>query len=100
MSSLFNGLFDEYDDGSYPGYGTTWKTKDGQKIYMKDMTNRHLLNTIAYLERRAGKIIDLWKEKDGKNFSNLIKALEDKCARQPYSHLLRERQRRKEEDPL
>lgn len=29
-----------------------WETKDGRKIPLKEMTDTHLVNTIAYLDRR------------------------------------------------
>ena len=29
----------------------TWKTKDGTDILIKDMTDRHLLNSIKFLEK-------------------------------------------------
>ena len=30
-----------------------WKTKDGRKLWIKDMDNNHLLNTLRFLERGA-----------------------------------------------
>jgi hypothetical protein len=31
----------------------TWKTKEGKEVFIKDMTDTHLKNTIKLLERKT-----------------------------------------------
>jgi hypothetical protein len=35
-----------------------WRTRDGKTLDVKDMTDRHLQNTIAYMQRRLDKMQD------------------------------------------
>lgn len=37
-----------------------WITKDGTEIRVEDMTDRHLANTIAFLERKNTGDIDIY----------------------------------------
>lgn len=41
------------DDGKY----TFWRTRDGSKIHLKDMTTSHIKNSIAMIKRNHG-----WRE--------------------------------------
>lgn len=36
-------------------YKTVWKTKEGKKIKIKDLTDSHLQNIIAFLERNVSE---------------------------------------------
>lgn len=38
--------------------GGQWRTKDGRVMLIKDMTDSHLLNSIAYLKRNVEKYRD------------------------------------------
>jgi len=46
-----------------------WKTGDGEKIRICDMENRHLINTIRYLERKASEKT----KKTGKPFEDVVR---------------------------
>lgn len=53
--NIVHGLFNNHRYGNV----THWKTKDGQWIAIRDMTDIHLQNTIKFLERRIdGSIND------------------------------------------
>lgn len=40
---------------------TTWVTKDGKRVKVTEMTDSHLRNTLAFMER---KVESLWEEYD------------------------------------
>lgn len=47
-----------------------WKTKDGRKIRICDMDNRHLINTIRFLERKADEQV----KESGKPFEDQVRS--------------------------
>lgn len=47
-----------------------WRTSEGKKIRICDMDNRHLINTIRYLE----KIGDELAKKEEKSFEEVVRA--------------------------
>jgi len=65
-----------------------WKTGDGKKVRICDMDNRHLINTIRYLERKAEEEV----KKSGKPF--------EECVRTEYWLFIEELEYRIKEDKI
>lgn len=58
-----------------------WKTKDGKKIRIKDMSDSHLLNTIKYLDKAY--LNYLWN-----TMPDLQGDMAQFCAEQDFNHEL------------
>jgi hypothetical protein len=48
-----------------------WTTKDGEEIFIKDMSSEHIYNTIHYLKRRLKMVCD---KKLVKNWISIFKS--------------------------
>lgn len=93
--------WDGDDDDDVVPAATTWTTQDGRSLHIKDMDDKHLENTINWLERRGYlALIEL-----GKGAMDPVTLAEAKmCGTHPltaerYKNMLGERERRKKNAP-